>query len=58
MNEENDVIVYECDPEKNIECDKTMCGTMCFHTRHAEYSVDGRMYRYNADKKDIEPVDG
>lgn len=58
MNEENDIIVYECDPEKNIECDKVMCGDMCMHTRHAEYSVDGRMYRYNAHTKQIEPVDG
>lgn len=32
--------VYVCDPEKNTECRKTSCQTLCFHTRHRLYATD------------------
>ena len=34
--------IYRCDPEKNITCPKTHCGTSCGMTMHKEYSTDGR----------------
>lgn len=34
--------IYRCDPEKNITCPKTNCGTSCGMTMHKEYSTDGR----------------
>lgn len=38
-----DLPIYRCDPEKNITCPKTNCGTSCGMTMHKEYSTDGRM---------------
>ena len=29
---------YICDPEKNTECKKTNCQTLCFETTHKEFS--------------------
>lgn len=32
--------VYECDPSKNVECRKTSCQTLCFHTQHRKYATE------------------
>ena len=30
--------LYECDPQKNKECKKTICGTLCKHTTNPNYA--------------------
>lgn len=53
----NDLVVYLCDPKKNGKCMKTACQDLCFHTLHAEFSKDGKRYRYNVDKDEYENLD-
>lgn len=39
--------VFKCDPSKNKECKKTSCQRECHMTTKREYSLDGKLYRYN-----------
>ncbi len=50
-------IVYECDYKRNKECPKTVCQDLCFHTKDAKYSIDGKRYKYNADTDKLEDLD-
>lgn len=59
---------YICDPEKNVNCKKTLCRHSCFLTRHEEYarlrdgkpieSEDGLLTRLEALKADHRPDGG
>lgn len=51
-------IVYKCDPSKNTTCEKTSCQTLCFYSLNPYNSADGKKYRYNANTKREEVVDG
>ena len=51
-------IVYKCDPKKNTTCRKTSCQIFCFYSLNPFNSVDGKKYRYNANTKREEEVDG
>lgn len=50
-------ILYECCPEKNTECEKTRCQTLCFHTTNPDYSVDGKRYKFNVNTGELENMD-
>lgn len=50
-------IVYKCDPQKNTECKKRSCQSLCFHTLNSKYSADGRKYRYNVNTDEFEDMD-
>jgi len=32
------VPIYICDPEKNKDCNKTLCQEECIYTQHKEYA--------------------
>ena len=36
-----DKLLYECDPDKNVECKKRGCQNPCHRTSHKEYAKDG-----------------
>lgn len=55
-NAMNDIL-YECCPEKNTECEKTRCQTLCFHTTNPDYSVDGKRYKFNVNTGELEDMD-
>ena len=60
--------LYVCDPEKNVNCKKTLCHHPCFFTRHEEYArqrdgkpieaEDGIIERLEALKADHRPDGG
>lgn len=31
--------LYLCDPDKNVECEKTSCKDLCMMTTHKEYAA-------------------
>ena len=35
------MMFYICDPQKNTECKKTACHTLCFLTLQKEFKKDG-----------------
>lgn len=40
-------IFYKCDPSKNVNCRKGSCQNECKYTTKAEFSADGKKYRFN-----------
>lgn len=51
----NPVVFYECDPEKNRECDKTFCREQdgigyCAKTTNSEYAKEGSRMWYAVKK--------
>lgn len=44
------VDVYLCDPEKNENCQKTICQKECFFTRNKEFAKTDILYRYDGKK--------
>ena len=53
-------IIYECDPQKNTECDKSDClinGGVCFMTNKAEYSKEGATAINSRDIKTYEEIE-
>jgi len=58
LNKASDKHRYVCDPNKNIECAKTICihnpkalvGPFCSHTLRKEYEVEGE--KINVDEQD------
>ena len=55
MIEKRVVRFYKCDPNKNVDCPKSIgCGT-CGWTSHPEFSTDGIAYVYNPNTERWEP---
>ncbi len=40
-------IFYKCDPSRNANCSKTACQKECKFTTNAEFSGDGKKYKFN-----------
>lgn len=45
----SNIPVYLCDPEKNKECEKTLCQKECFFTIDKKFSRDGKKYYASLD---------
>ncbi len=45
---------YKCDPQKNVNCPKTVCQKLCFATTKKEFAVDGAepLPSFDFEKKD------